>query len=439
MTTCNVGLFLLPDGIKQISPTWSERMKRRSFIKGAGAAGTLAASGVLSAPALITSVRGAYAQSGEIPVGLLFSLTGEVAVVERTLHDAALLAIEEINAAGGVHGMQLRTYIEDPASDPATFADRARRLVIRDRCVSVFGSYTSASRQAVLPVVEGQNNLYWYPTLYEGRECSRNVMYGGAVPNQQQQDLVPWLMENFGGRFYLIGNNYVYPREENNVCKMLLDQYGGEAVHEEYVPLGHSDFSSVINRIRAEQPDVIFCTLVGDSDVAFARQYHAAGLDPETMPVASLTRSEVEVAAIGGEAAQGHFSSAPYFMGHQSAENEHFVEAYRSRWGADQVTHFVSEAAYFQVYQFKAALEKLDPANITPNAIRDAAVGITTMAPQGEILIDENLHTHLWPKIARWKSDGQAEVIVESAERVAPDPYWAYEGQTCTGQGLVQG
>ncbi len=414
-------------------------MKRRTFIKNVGAMGAMASAGVLSAPALISGGGRAFAANGEIPVGLLFSLTGEVAVVERTLHDAALLAIEEINAAGGVHGMQLRTFIEDPASDPATYADRARRLMIRDNCVSVFGSYTSASRQAVLPVVEGRNNLYWYPTLYEGRECSRNVMYGGAVPNQQQQDFVPWLKENFGGRFYLIGNNYVYPREENNVCKMILNQIGGEAVHEEYVPLGHSDFSSVINRIRAEQPDVIFCTLVGDSDVAFARQYHAAGFDPETMPVASLTRSEVEVAAIGGEAAVGHFSSAPYFMGHQSPENERFVEAYRSRFGADQVTHFVSEAAYFQVYQFKAALEKLDPANITPQAIRDASINITTMAPQGEIVIDANLHTHLWPKIARWKSDGQAEVLVQSETRVAPEPYWAYEGETCTGDGLVRG
>ena len=413
------------------------RMRRRNFIKGAGALGAVASSGLLAAPTILTTTRMSYAQSGEIPVGLLFSLTGEVAVVESTLHDAALLAIEEINAAGGIHGMQLRTYIEDPASDPATFADRARRLMIRDRCVSVFGSYTSASRQAVLPVVQGQNNLYWYPTLYEGRECSRNVMYGGAVPNQQQQDFVPWLFENYGGRFYLIGNDYVYPREENNVCRMILDQLGGEAIHEEYVPIGHSEFSSVINRIRQMQPDVIFCTLVGDSDVAFARQYHAAGLDPDAMPVASLTRSEVEVAAIGGAAAAGHYSSAPYFMGHQSPENERFVEAYLSRWGGDQVTHFVSEAAYFQVYQFKAAVERLDPADITPENIRDAAVGLTTMAPQGEILIDENLHTHLWPKIARWRSDGQADVVVESEERVPPEPYWAYPGQRCTGEGLV--
>lgn len=414
-------------------------MKRRTFLKGLSAAGSLTVAAGLSAPAILTRTGTAYAANGEIPIGLLFSLTGDVAVVEHTLHNAALLAIEEINADGGIQGLKLKPIIEDPASDPATYADRARRLVIRDKVVSMFGSYTSSSRQAVLPVVEGRENLYWYPTLYEGRECSRNVMYGGAVPNQQQQELIPWLVKNFGGRFYLIGNNYVYPREENNVAKILLKQLGGEAVHEEYVPMGHSDFSSVINRIRAQQPDVVFSTLVGDSDVAFARQYHAAGFDPEKTPVVSLTRSEVEVRAIGGEAAAGHFGSAPYYMGHKSPENERFVEAYQRRWGKDQVTHFVSEAAYFQIYQFKAAVEKLDPKNITPLAIRDAAVGLTYKAPQGEIKVDANLHTHLWPKIARWKSDGQAEVLVESAERIAPEPYWAYEGESCTGEGLVRG
>lgn len=414
-------------------------MKRRDFLGRTGALGVAGLTGGLSAPALLLGARPAHALGNDIPVGLLFSLTGSVAVVEHTLHDAALLAIEEINAQGGIHGRMLRPIIEDPASDPATYADRARRLMIRDECISVFGSYTSASRQAVLPVVEQRNNLYWYPTLYEGRECSRNIMYGGAVPNQQQDNVIGWAIENFGPRFYLIGNNYVYPKEENNYCKKLLAELGGEVVHEEYVPLGHSDFSSVINRIRTEKPDVIFATVVGDSDVAFARQYHAAGFDPEQTPVISLTRSEVEVQAIGGEAAAGHFSSAPYFMGHATPENERFVEAYKSRFGGDQVTHFVSEAAYFQVHQFKTALEKLDPSDVTPQAIRDAAVGVELAAPQGKVLVDENLHTHLWPKVAQWQADGQANVILESAERVAPKPYAAYDAQTCTGGGLVKG
>jgi urea transport system substrate-binding protein len=125
-------------------------------------------------------------------------------------------------------------------------------------------------------------------------------------------------------------------------------------------------------------------------------------------------------------------------MGHESPENERFVESYLSKYGGDQVTHFVNEAAYFQVYQFKAAVEALGDVELTPSAIRDAAVGLTMRAPQGEILIDGNLHTHVWPKIAQWQSDGQAQVVVESNERVEPEPYWAYEGQICTPQGLEQ-
>lgn len=413
-------------------------MKRRDFLTKAGAFSSASAIGALSAPMVLTGARRALAASDDIPIGILYSLTGGLAVAEHTLHDAAMLAVEEINAAGGVNGRKLNAIVEDPASDPATYAERARRLIIRDKCVSVFGGYTSASRQAYLPVAEQRNALFWYPTLYEGRECSRNVIYGGAVPNQQQDDVMPWAVEKFGGRFYLIGNNYVYPKEENNYCKKLLAELGGEVVHEEYVPFGHSDFSSAINRIRSEKPDVVFATTVGNSDVAFARQFHQAGFDPEEMPVISLTRSEAEVRAIGNDAAAGHFTSAPYFMGHDFPENQKFVSAYLNCYGEDQVTHFVSEAAYFQVYQFKAALETIDLDNITTDAIRDAAVGSSMMAPQGEVLIDENLHTHLWPKLGQWQENGQAKVVLTASDRVAPVPFAAYDGQTCTGAGLIE-
>ena len=368
---------------------------------------------------------------------MLFSITGTTAIIEESLNKATIMAIEEINAAGGINGMQINAVVEDPASDPATFAEKARKLVVGDKCVSVFGSYTSASRKAVLPVVEKRNNLYFYPTLYEGRECSKNVIYTGAVPNQQQDEFVPWLVEKFGKKFFLIGSNYIYPKEENNYCKKLLEKLGGEVVNEEYVPLGHSEFSSVINKIKSTAPNVIFSTVVGDSVVALHRQYRAAGLDPAKMPMASLTTSENEVAAMGGDAAAGHFTSAPYFMVHKSPENEKFVAAYKKRWGDDKVTHFVSEACYFQMYLFKQAVEKLAGSDITPDGIREAIKGQEYVAPQGKIHLDkENLHTWLWPKIAVAKSDGQFEVLKDSAEWKAPDPYAAYPNQKCTETGL---
>ncbi|WP_106751339.1 transporter substrate-binding domain-containing protein [Pannonibacter carbonis] len=412
-------------------------MKRRSFLKGIAATGAFAATGF---PHIWNkNMSLARAANGEIKVGVLFSLTGTTGIIEESLNKATLLAIEEINAAGGINGMKIVPIVEDPASDPATFAEKARKLVVGDKCVSVFGSYTSASRKAVLPVFERRDNLYWYPTLYEGRECSKNVIYTGAVPNQQQDEFIPWLVQKFGKKFYLIGSNYIYPKEENNYCKKLLEKLGGEVVNEEYVPLGHSEFSSVINKIQSTQPNVIFSTVVGDSVVALHRQYRAAGLDPEKMPMASLTTSENEVAAMGGEAAAGHFTSAPYFMVHQSPENEKFVAAYKRRWGDDKVTHFVSEPSYFQVYLFKQAVEKLAGSEIDPPTIREAVKGQELIAPQGRIRIEpENLHTYLWPKIAMAKSNGQFEVLESFPEWIAPNPYAAYPGQMCTADGLKE-
>ena len=411
---------------------------RRSFLqKAAVGAGVLAASNFPYIWVKNSSL--AYAAKGEIKVGVLFSLTGTTGIIEESLNKATIMAIEEINDSGGINGMKITPVVEDPASDPATFAAKARKLVLNDRCVSVFGSYTSASRKAVLPVFEKRDNLYWYPTLYEGRECSKNVIYTGAVPNQQQDEFVPWLVEKFGKRWYLIGSNYIYPKEENNYCKKLLANLGCEVVAEEYVPLGHSEFASVVNKFRSEKPNVIFSTVVGDSVVALHRQYRAAGLDPETMPMASLTTSENEVAAMGGDAAAGHFTSAPYFQVWDSPENHKFVEAYRKRWGADKVTHFVSEPSYFQVYMFKQAVEKLDPSDISPQTIREAVKGVELVAPQGPVRVDPaTLHTYLWPKIGVCKSDGQFEILQQSSEWLKPVPYKAYPNQVCTEEGLKQ-
>jgi urea transport system substrate-binding protein len=412
-------------------------LNRRSLLKAGMALGAGTAAGF---PQIwVRGASSAYAAGGEIKVGVLYSLTGTTAIIETSLNQATLLAIEEINAAGGVHGMKLVPVVEDPESDPATFAQKARKLVLSDRCVSVFGSYTSASRKAVLPVFEKYKNLYWYPTLYEGRECSQNVIYTGAVPNQQQKDFVPWLVKNFGRRFYLIGSNYIYPKEENNVCKILLQRLGGEVVGEEYVPLGHSEFSSVIQKFQDTRPNVIFSTVVGDSVVALHRQYKTAGLDPAKMPMASLTTSEEEIAAMGGEFAAGHFTSAPYFMSYDSAENHRFVEAFQKRWGKGKVTNFVSEPAYFQVYLFKQAVEKLAASDIHPDAIRQAAWGQEYKAPEGLVKIDpQNSHTYLWPKIGEAQTSGQFKIIEQSREWVEPLPYWAYQGEVCTPAGLQQ-
>ena len=375
----------------------------------------------------------------KIKVGVLFSLTGTTAIIEESLNKATILAIEEINAAGGINGMKIVPVIEDRLPIRRPSPKRPRKLVAGDKCASVFGSYTSASRKAVLPVVEKQNNLYWYPTYYEGRECSKNVIYTGAVPNQQQDEFIPWLIKNFGKKFSMIGSNYIYPKEENNYCRKLLEKYGGEW--------------STRNTCRSAIPSSprSSTSSVSGSRTSSSRQWSAtpwwrciANTRPPAsthakMPMASLTTSENEIAAMGGEAAAGHFTSAPYFEVYKSPENEKFVAAYKKRWGADKVTHFVSEACYFQTYMFKQAVEKIGKGDITPNTIREAVKGVELIAPQGKVRLDgENLHTWLWPKIAQAKSNGQFEIIVEAKEWLRPDPYAAYPNQVCTEKGLVE-
>lgn len=416
-------------------------MKRRDVLK-VLAATSAAAALPIAAPSYIGTAEAAGA---ELKVGVLFPLSGTIAVIGKSLHNATMLAIDEINASGGISGHKLNAIVRDSQSTPAVYAQKIRELILAERVLSTFGGYTSASRKAVLPAVEKYNSLYWYPTLYEGDECSKNVIYTGAVPNQQQKELIPWLINKFGKKFYLVGSNYIYPKDENRVCKALLKKYGGTVVNEEYVPLGHSEFSSTIEKFKALKPNVIFSTVVGDSVIALHRQYANAGLDPKTMPMASLTTSEQEVQAMGGKFAAGHFTSAPYFMSLDIPENKAFVAAYQKRFGKDQVVNFVAAAAYLQVFLFKKGVEKLlakgvKVADMTPTKIRDACLGAELKSPEHLVKLDpDNQHLYKWPMIGEWQDNGQAKILQTSKAWLKPLPYWMYPGGlVCTPKGAVK-
>ena len=253
------------------------KIKRRSFLKGSTASLGALVLGT-TAPYYFQRNIAKAQESGEIKVGILHSLSGTIAIIETSLHNAELLAIEEINAKGGVMGKKLVPVIEDPQSLVQVFAEKAKKLLLEDKVAAVLGCYTSASRQSVLPVFEEFNGLLLYPTLYEAQECSKNCFYTGAVPNQQLDDFVPWIIKTLGRKkFYMIGSNYIYPKETNREVKALLDKHGGENVGEEYAPLGHTEFSTIINNIAGSGADIVFSDLVGDSIVAFYKQFRQFG------------------------------------------------------------------------------------------------------------------------------------------------------------------
>ena len=247
--------------------------------------GTLAGIGVLSAT---------LAQDSSIKVGILHSLTGTMAISEITVANATQLAIDEINAAGGVMGKTISSVKEDGASDWPTFAQKAEKLIQQDKVVTVFGAWTSASRKSLLPVFEKYNSLLFYPVQFEGNECSPNIIYSGAQPNQQALPALDYALEKGFKKIFLLGSDYVYPRTANLILKKHIAAKKATLSGEEYMALGGTEFASIISKIKAAGPTVIINTLNGDSNVAFFKQYKAAGYDASKLPVISFSIAEQE-------------------------------------------------------------------------------------------------------------------------------------------------
>lgn len=242
-----------------------------------------------------------------IKIGILFSETGSTAVVEKTMTNATIMAFDEINAAGGINGVMIEYVYEDYASDPATATEKIKKLIQQDEVVATVGCYTSASRQATLATLEEENSLLVYPTYTEGEEVHPNVIYVGCMPNQQATDYIPWILENVGTKVFLIGSDYVFPQTCNSQAAELIEMYGGEVVGEEYVDLDQTDFSTIIAKIEESGADVIYSSIVGDSNTSFYKDFQQYGLDVEEVPICSIAVDESNLQAIGEEYAEGHW------------------------------------------------------------------------------------------------------------------------------------
>ena len=361
-------------------------------------------------------------EGGTIKEGILNYIRGTMAISETSVRDAEILAIEEINAAGGVLGKQIEYIVEDGASDNATFTEKATKLLENDKVATVFGCWTSASRKAVVPVFESHNGLLWYPVQYEGMESSPNVMYIGAAPNQQIVPAVDYLAENYGTKIFLVGSDYVFPRTANSIIKAQAKAMGYEIVGEEHTPMGHTDYTTIINKIQAAQPDFVFNTLNGDSNVAFFKQFKDAGLTADDVMTCSVSIAEEEVSGIGASYLDGHLVSWNYYQTTDTPENEKFVSAYKARYGEDRVTDDPIEAGYDAVYLWAAAVEKAGTTDV--DAVREAAAGITFDAPEGTITIDgDNQHIYKTVRIGRINSQGLIDEVWATDEPIKPDPY----------------
>ena len=359
-----------------------------------------------------------------VTVGQLHSATGTMAISETGSIQAEQLAIDQINAAGGVLGRQIKVIKEDGASDWPTFAEKSKKLLVKDKVAAVFGCWTSASRKAVLPVFEKENGMLYYPTFYEGLEQSKNVIYTGQEATQQIIAGLDWIAkEKKAKTFYLIGSDYIWPRTSNKIARRHIENVlKGTVVGEEYYALGHTQFGSLINKIKLKKPDVIYAIVVGGSNVSFYKQLKAAGITSDKQTLLTISVTEDEVLGIGGENLTGFYSAMKYFQSLDNANNKSFVKAFKDKYGEKSVIGDVTQAGYLGPWLWKATVEKAGSFDVDKIAAASSGVEFKG-APEGYVRLHDANH-HLWSKlrIGQWSADGQAKVLYES-ELIEPDPF----------------
>jgi urea transport system substrate-binding protein len=324
---------------------------------------------------------------------------------------------------GGILGRKIEVIQEDGASDWPTFAEKAKKLLEKDKVATVFGCWTSASRKAVLPVFEHDNGLLYYPTFYEGLEQSKNVFYTGQEATQQILASLDWASKTLGAKsFYLVGSDYIWPRTSMKIARKHIENVlHGTVVGEEYYPLGSTQFSSLINKIKLKKPDLVFGAVVGGSNVAWFKQLNAAGLTFKKQPMLTISVTEDEVLGIGGENVEGLYSSMKYFESLTNDNNKTFVAAFKAKYGKDSVIGDVTQAGYLGPWLWKAAVERAGSFDVDKVVAASPGIELKT-APEGYVKLHDN--HHLWSKarIAQWQKDGQAKVVFES-DLIEPNPF----------------
>lgn len=357
-----------------------------------------------------------------IKVGVLHSTSGTMAASESVVLDATLLAIEELNNAGGLHGRRIAPVVLDGRSDPAIFASQAERLIVEEQVVTIFGCWTSDSRKAVKDVVEEHDHLLVYPLQYEGVEESPNIIYLGSTPNQQILPAVDWAMTALNRkRFFLVGSDYVFPRVANAIIRDFLASKGGEVVGEIYLSLGTQNMTAVLEEIAAAKPDMILNTINGDSNIAFFRGLRGAGITAALIPSLSFSVAEQELRSLDISTMQDDYAAWTYFQSVDSPENTAFLQRFHEKY-PQHVVSDPMESAYVGVKLWAQAVAESD--SIEPGKIRRAMLHQRIDAPSGQLRIDpDTQHSFKTPMVGQIRGDGQFEILWAAPAPVRPQPY----------------
>jgi len=378
--------------------------------------------------------------SDNVKIGVLHSLSGTMAISEVSLKDVVLMAVDEINAKGGVLGKQIEPVVVDPASDWDLFAEKSKELLLNEKVATVFGCWTSVSRKSVLPVFEEYNGLLFYPVQYEGEECSANVIYTGATPNQQLIPAAEYLMSEEGGgyeKFYLLGTDYVFPRTANKILKAFLLAKGvpEENIIEEYTPFHHQDYQTIVSKVKkfaATGKACVLSTINGDSNVPFYKEFANQGLSAATCPIMAFSVAEDELRAMDTEFLAGHLAAWNYYQSTDSEENKKFVADFKAfckknnlPGGDARVTDDPICWAYTGVYLWAKAAEKAGSVEV--DKVRPALYGLEFLSPGGNVKMDPKNHHLAKPvMIGEIRTDGQFDVLWQTEGLIDPEPWSKY-------------
>jgi len=424
------------------SNIFPSRFLKRTIVMGLG----VAAIGLLVTLGFNLAAHAAK-ETGPIKIGILHSLSGTMAISETSIKDVMMMAVEEINAKGGVMGRKLSPVVEDPASNWPLFAEKAKKLLLQDKVPVVFGCWTSVSRKSVLPVFEKNNGLLFYPVQYEGEECSRNVVYTGAAVNQQAVPAVEYFLGKEGGekkKFYLLGTDYVYPRTTNKILRAMLLAKGvsPDNIMEEYTPFHHQDYQTIVAKIKRfceGGKAAVINTINGDSNVPFFKELSNQGITAEECPVMSFSVAEDELRSLDTKPLVGHLAAWNYFESVDLPENKEFVKRFKAfakknnlPAASSRVTDDPMFWGYVGLYTWKAAVEKAGSTDV--EAVLKALPGLEVHTPAGNIIVDpRNHHTAKPVYIGRILANGQFEIIWRSKGLVTPEPWseYTYPGRSC--------
>jgi urea transport system substrate-binding protein len=373
-------------------------------------------SGWLGVPAFAAARR-------PIRVGLLHSLTGPMAISEKSMVDAETLALEEIRQQGGLLGRPVEWVLADGKSDGPTFARKAEELIRDEKVSAIFGCWTSACRKSVKPVVERLDHLLFYPVAYEGLEESPNIIYTGAAPNQQTIPTVNWCHEVLEARrFYLVGTDSVWPHSANTIIKDQLKALGATLAGESYIRDGRADVDEFVRRLTEAKPDIVLSTMEGDLNLPFYQRLRAAGVVPSKTPVLTYSLTEDEFRSFPPGMLSGDYAVCNYFQAVRRPENEEFVRRFKARFGPDRVTCDAIATAYNSVRLWAQAVTEAESADTRD--VQAAILRQSLDAPEGVISVDrESRHTWRPFFVGRIRNDGQVDIVWNALKPIRPVPF----------------